>query len=212
MEKERLPFSEKSLGDHFVRVFSNELDNEELKWHFDDENRMIEPVECDGWKLQIDESLPFEIHVGQKYIIPVDVYHRIIKGNGPLKIKLWKMDSEKGNNPQYERSYSKGGKFSDSLLYHIDRNIPIYENDYRYGSDAWCDLIQECIGLYESGDLELSEDELEFLSDNPGKIIYVGNEKRILNTPFRNTEQNGYKFFVDVQSENGDVKRIYFNG
>ena len=72
--------------------------------------------------------------------------------------------------------------------------------------------MQECKVLYESGKLELSERELEFLEDDPGKIAHQDGKKFILNTPFRNTDGNGYEFFVDVMSEDGRIKRVYFNG
>ena len=200
------------MGEYVVRVFDHDLEEEELKWHFDDENRIVVPIECDGWKLQIDESLPIEMVPGNKYFIPVDVYHRTIRGNGDLKIKVYKLDSAKGDAPCFSRTHHSDSEFSDSLIYHVENSIPLHENVFRYGSDAWCDLMQECKVLYESGKLELSERELEFLEDDPGKIAHQDGKKFILNTPFRNTDGNGHEFFVDVMSEDGRIKRVYFNG
>ena len=212
MKEEKLPFTEKQTGDYVVRIFDGSLENEELKWHFDDENRIVEPIECDGWKLQIDESLPTEMKVGEKYFIPVDVYHRTIKGNGDLKIKVYKLDNEKGEYPVFSRTYRNGSDFSDNLMYHAENNIALDDNVFRYGSDAWCDLIQECEELHKSGKLELSEREIEFLEDEPGKIVHQDGKKFVLNTPFRNVDGNGHEFFVDVMSEDGKIKRVYFDG
>jgi hypothetical protein len=212
MKEEKLPFTEKQTGDYVVRVFDGSLEDEELKWHFDDENRIVEPIECVGWKLQIDESLPSEMKVGEKYFIPVGIYHRTIKGRGDLKVKVYKLDNEKGDSPVFSRKHLNGSEFSDNLKYHTENNIALDENVFRYGSEAWCDLIQECKSFHESGKLELSDREMEFLEDDPGKIAYQDGKKIILNTPFRNTDGNGYEFFVDVMSESGKIKRVYFNG
>jgi hypothetical protein len=131
MKEGKLPFTEKQTGDYVVRVFDGSLEDEELKWHFDDENRIVEPIECDGWKIQIDESLPTEMKVGEKYFIPVNVYHRTIKGNGDLKIKVYKLDSEKGDYPVFSRTYRNGSDFSDNLMYNVENNIPLDGNVFR---------------------------------------------------------------------------------
>lgn len=212
MKEEELPFTERQMPDCLIRVFDENIDEEELKWHFDDENRIVVPVECDGWKLQMDESLPVEMKIDEEYFIPVDVYHRIIKGSGSLKLKVHKLDSEKQPTVVFSRTHNNGSEFSDNLIYHSEKGIPLHENVFRYGSDAWCDLIQECRELYESGKLELSDREMEFLEDDPGKIAHQDGKKIVLNTPFRNTEGNGYEFFVDVMSESGKIKRVYFDG
>lgn len=212
MKKEKLPFTEKEMGSFILRTFGKELDEEELKWHFDDENRIVEPIECKGWGIQLDDSLPINMEPGEKYFIPVDVYHRTIKGEGDLKIKLYKLDSERTDSIPFSRVYGKNPEFSDNLLYHVENSIPIHENVFRYGSDAWCDLIQECSQLYQNGKLELSDEEKEFIEDNPGKIVYIEGKKHVLNTPFRNTDDNNYSYFVDVLRDDGSVKRVYFNG
>jgi hypothetical protein len=38
--------------------------------------------------LQLDEELPVKMEVGKKYLIPEGIYHRTIKGDGDLKIKI----------------------------------------------------------------------------------------------------------------------------
>lgn len=209
--EDRLPFSEEKKEEYFLRDFDQSIDEDELKWHFDDENRIVIPVECDGWKLQIDESLPFEMIVGTSYFIPVDVYHRIIKGRGNLKLKVYKLDKNPSQIPLFKRTHSQDQELSDNLIFHANNNIPVHKNAFRYGSDAWCDLIQECKILYESGKIDLSKDEIQFLKDDPGKIIYINQKKVILNTPFRNSENKDFQYYVDVLDSNGEIKRIQFN-
>ena len=49
---------------------------------------MVEVIESDNWKFQLDNELPTTLVVGEKYLIPEGVYHRIIKGNGDLKVSI----------------------------------------------------------------------------------------------------------------------------
>lgn len=81
---EDLEISEKSK----IRFFESNVDSGELHWHRDREDRIVEVLEGNGWKLQLDNQLPVEMEIGKKYFIPEGVYHRTIKGDGDLKIKI----------------------------------------------------------------------------------------------------------------------------
>ena len=71
-----------------IRIFESNVDSGELYWHRDRETRLIEVLEGNGWMLQLDDELPVEMKVGNQYLIPEGVYHRTIKGDGDLKIKI----------------------------------------------------------------------------------------------------------------------------
>ena len=83
-----LPFDEVNEGTKKVRVFSEQTNSDEFKWHRDREDRLITIIEGNGWGIQIDNELPKQLEVGKQYIIPEGVYHRVIKGNGDLKISI----------------------------------------------------------------------------------------------------------------------------
>jgi hypothetical protein len=85
---EELPFDEIKEGDTKVRVFSEQTNPDEFKWHRDREDRLITIIEGNGWGIQIDNELPKQLEVGKQYIIPEGVYHRVIKGNGNLKVSI----------------------------------------------------------------------------------------------------------------------------
>ena len=85
---EILPFKQEIVGDKRWRTFSPGVDDEELKWHRDRENRLVEVLEGEDWYLQIDDELPKKLIVGEKYYIPEGVYHRVIKGNQELKVLI----------------------------------------------------------------------------------------------------------------------------
>ena len=71
-----------------IRIFESGIDSGELHWHRDREDRIVEVLEGNDWKLQLDNQLPIKMEIGKKYFIPEGVYHRTIKGNGDLKIKI----------------------------------------------------------------------------------------------------------------------------
>ena len=86
-----LPFIEEKISENtFIRIFKQETDSGELTWHRDYESRIIESIGETDWMFQMDNELPKII--SEKIYIPRGVYHRIIKGNGDLKIKLIKLN------------------------------------------------------------------------------------------------------------------------
>ena len=85
------PFKEEQIDQfNFIRTFSAGVDEMDLIWHADKENRIITVLECNGWKFQFDEELPVEMTEGKSISILKGKLHRVIKGKGPLKINLQK--------------------------------------------------------------------------------------------------------------------------
>jgi hypothetical protein len=86
-----LPFEEEQISDNiFIRTFSADVDEMDLIWHTDKENRFIKVLEGNGWQFQYDEELPFEMTEGLGFPVMKGQIHRVIKGLGPLKIELHK--------------------------------------------------------------------------------------------------------------------------
>ena len=69
-------------------MFSKDVDPMELVWHQDKEDREIEVLEGKGWKVQLDNKLPFELVKGDRIFITEGRIHRILKGETDLKIKI----------------------------------------------------------------------------------------------------------------------------
>ena len=74
-------------GNYIIRMFDDNVDPIELKWHRDREDREIECLETTDWMIQLDNELPRTI---DKVVIKKGEWHRLIKGNGSLKIKIIK--------------------------------------------------------------------------------------------------------------------------
>ena len=85
-----LPFEEEHIKENeFIRVFKQETDSVDFMWHRDKEDRIISPIGETNWRIQLDNELPKVIE--KEIYIPKGVYHRLIKGNDDLKIKLIKL-------------------------------------------------------------------------------------------------------------------------
>ena len=74
--------------DYIIREFDENIDPIEMLWHRDLENRTVEILEGDGWKFQKENKLPVELKEGVRIFIPKLEWHRIIRGNTTLKIKI----------------------------------------------------------------------------------------------------------------------------
>ena len=83
-----LPFTQESHDDFIIRTFSRDVNSDELKWHFDLENRKVTVLEGEGWEFQMDNELPKKLNIGDVYFIPKKVYHRIGLGSTDLKVKI----------------------------------------------------------------------------------------------------------------------------
>ena len=74
--------------DYIIREFNENIDPIELLWHRDDEQRTIEILGETDWKLQLDNQLPTSLN--KSIFIEKHEWHRVIKGNGNLKLKIYK--------------------------------------------------------------------------------------------------------------------------
>lgn len=84
------PYTDTEIKDSYViREFSVDLDSEELKWHRDYEDRVVESIGKTDWKIQLENQLP--ITINNKVFIPKGVWHRAIKGSDNLKVKITKL-------------------------------------------------------------------------------------------------------------------------
>jgi hypothetical protein len=83
------PYTDLEVTDQYIiREFNENIDPIELLWHRDDEDRTIEILEGIDWMVQLDDQLPTSL--SQRIFIPRHMWHRTIKGTGPLKIKIYK--------------------------------------------------------------------------------------------------------------------------
>ena len=83
------PFKEKKINDRLLlREFSNTHVSSDQMWHRDKENRTVVVVEAGGWSFQKDDELPTLLKEGDIIKIQKEEWHRVIKGEGKLVVKV----------------------------------------------------------------------------------------------------------------------------
>ena len=82
------PYTQNIQNEIIQRTFDETIDEMELVWHRDKKDRMVKVIQSEGWKFQMDNELPIELKRGTELFIPKEVYHRVIKGSGELKIEI----------------------------------------------------------------------------------------------------------------------------
>jgi hypothetical protein len=88
MAEEFLPFTEVDNGNFKLRTFLENVDDAELKWHQDLEDRLVSPLHETDWMVQLDNEFPRKLVIGEEILIPKYVWHRLIKGSGDLEVKI----------------------------------------------------------------------------------------------------------------------------
>lgn len=85
------PYTDIEITDkHIIREFDENIDPIEMLWHRDLEDRTITVLEGNDWCFQKENKLPVELKEGVRIFIPALEWHRVIKGNTNLKIKIYK--------------------------------------------------------------------------------------------------------------------------
>ena len=80
------PYSERRKDNLIVRTFSQDIDEEELVWHRDRQDREVTVLEETDWQFQFDNELPQVLK--NTIFIPKNTYHRLIKGTGELNVHI----------------------------------------------------------------------------------------------------------------------------
>ena len=74
---------------YIIREFDENIDPIELMWHRDNEDRVVEILDPgQGWKLQFENELPWDLEPQMSICILRHEWHRVIKGEGKLRIKI----------------------------------------------------------------------------------------------------------------------------
>ena len=84
------PFEENIKNGIYERTFSQDVDNEELVWHRDREDREVRVIKGNGWQFQREDHLPILLREGDVVQIKKEEWHRIIKGITDLIVEIKK--------------------------------------------------------------------------------------------------------------------------
>lgn len=87
------PFEQIEKEGKLIRVFSPDVESEELKWHQDQKDRKVTIIEDGGWSFQTENNLPEKLTIAKEIFIPKLLWHRVIKGNKQLVVEIEEFDS-----------------------------------------------------------------------------------------------------------------------
>lgn len=86
------PFTQENIDGKLKRIFSPDVDSEELKWHQDLKDRKVTIIQGGEWQFQMDDELPIKLINGEQIFIPKFVWHRVIKGDSELIVEIEEFD------------------------------------------------------------------------------------------------------------------------
>ena len=119
---------------------------------------------------------------------------------------------------------------SENLQYHVDNQLPLTENTFRYGSEAFLNLWSEARYLYVREAIHVNEDDKEILTETdlgnygmyenqrvPLDLLLLENEEieeaegKKKTPPIGKPKRGGSKkFYVYVRKPGGGVKKVSF--
>lgn len=84
------PYTQETKDGYLIREFSQDTPEDDLVWHRDREDRIVEALHKTDWQFQLENELPKEL---TSIFIPKETYHRLIKGSGDVQIKVTKLQN-----------------------------------------------------------------------------------------------------------------------
>jgi hypothetical protein len=82
------PFQQYIKEGKIVRVFTPDVDDDELKWHQDTTDRKVTVIQHGEWEFQMEDDLPVKLSNAEQIYIPKFVWHRVIRGIGTLIVEI----------------------------------------------------------------------------------------------------------------------------
>ena len=84
------PYIDLEVTDSYIiREFGDNIDPIELLWHRDNEDRLVEVLQAgNGWQFQMEDQIPQSLIPGVSIFIYRHDWHRVIKGEDTLIIKI----------------------------------------------------------------------------------------------------------------------------
>jgi hypothetical protein len=106
------------------------------------------------------------------------------------KSKARKKKSKKNESVNINRMVITENRtiISEGLRYHLDNQIPLVENVYRYGSESYFKLINEVRELYNKGKVDLSFMDEELIKTDIGKKAIFEGKEVWLDIPMEDSE------------------------
>ena len=116
-----------------------------------------------------------------------------------------------------------------TLQYHLDNELSLHENVYRYSSDKFIQLFSEARDSWRDGYIQLNEADTKLLEDTDIGLYGQYEGKKVpLDLPMESVNEAEYqgkdvplnkpkrggskKFYVYVKNKKGNVQKVSFGG
>jgi hypothetical protein len=130
------PYTQKKLSSgKLIREFSSDTNSDELKWHRDENNRLIRVLNENDWLIQFEDDLPIELIEGEYLHIPEKMFHRVIKGKSNLVIEIEEFDLSEVS--AINEGKKKDGK-KDACYHKVKSRYKVWPSAYASGALVKC--------------------------------------------------------------------------
>ena len=85
-----IPYTQLKKDNYIIRDFLYSTPALEFVWHRDKQDRAVQAMHDTDWLFQLDNEIPKRLSKN-KLFIPKETYHRLIKGTGDLKVKIYEL-------------------------------------------------------------------------------------------------------------------------
>jgi len=153
------PYVEKRLNEStLIRLFSSITQEADLKWHRDRQDRIIEVIHSNGWLFQRDDSVPALLSSGDILEIAANEWHRVIKGNGELIVKI--TEGKKKKLTKKQKKIAQAAPPPDEItgadFKALNKNVD-EANPRQYGAPKGskrAEELEDASDLYAKGDVK----------------------------------------------------------
>ena len=153
------PYVEKRLNEStLIRLFSSITQEADLKWHRDRQDRIIEVIHSNGWLFQRDDSVPALLSSGDILEIAANEWHRVIKGNGELIVKI--TEGKKKKLTKKQKKIAQAAPPPDEItgadFKALNKNVD-EANPRQYGAPKGskrAEELEDASDLYTKGDVK----------------------------------------------------------
>ena len=88
VDSSHIPAKQEIIDDSIHRIFSDDVEPSELKWHWDEADRIVTVLNESDWQYQTDNQFPIKLSQGKIISIKAGEWHRVIKGKTNLEVMI----------------------------------------------------------------------------------------------------------------------------
>lgn len=149
-------YKDKVIGPNLKhRIISESKASEELTWHRDANHRIVRVLEGRGWSFQRDDQIPFSISPGDTIKVRAGEWHRVIPGQGDLKLMIKEIAVRVGKEEDEDSAEDPKDKLLIDLIREMTKQKPFDIDDETPVEPFQVDRVEE-----DEEELSVTEEDL----------------------------------------------------